>query len=123
MKNALIIAAILIAVGTGVITFMTGSGRPTSATLPDNTTIIDVRTAEEFAAGHVKGAINFPVESMQAGQFPSIDKNTSIALYCHSGRRAASALNLLKSDGFTNVRNIGGLNDLKLYGLEATQKS
>lgn len=122
MKQALIFAAILIAVGIGIIAFVTTSGRPSSTSLSDATTIIDVRTPEEFAAGHVPGAINFPVERMEAGKFPDVKKDSSIALYCRSGRRATSAHEMMKSAGFTNVRNMGGLDDLKRYNLEANEQ-
>lgn len=74
------------------------------------TTIIDVRSAEEYAGGHVPGAINIPVEIIvhQIDQHVP-DKNAPISVYCHSGNRAGFAEMMLASIGYTNVENKGGL--------------
>ena len=77
---------------------------------------IDVRTPEEFKAGHRDGAHNIPYE--QIGQRISelkLDKDSKIYLYCRSGRRSGIATSTLKSLGFTAVKNIGGLNDALEY--------
>ena len=72
--------------------------------------VIDVRTAAEFAEGHVQGAINLDVESgaFQA-QLSSLDKSVGYALYCRSGRRSAIAAELMATAGFTEVRDLGAL--------------
>lgn len=76
--------------------------------------IIDVRTAEEFNAGHLANAMNIDVES---GNFDSglanLDKNATYALYCHSGRRSAIAASKMADAGFMKIINLkGGLVDL-----------
>ena len=51
--------------------------------------ILDVRRADEFAAGHIPGAINIPNESIDTGEIPQLpDKNQLILVYCRSGRRS-----------------------------------
>lgn len=76
------------------------------------TAVIDVRSGQEYASGHLEGAINMDVESANfAQQIASLDKNGSYVLYCHSGRRAGIALDTMKAAGFTNVVNAGGYQD------------
>lgn len=75
---------------------------------------LDVRTAEEYAAGHLVNAINIPFDVIE-DNIASIttDKNATIYLYCKSGRRASVALQSLESLGYTNVINKGGYEELK----------
>ena len=80
--------------------------------------LLDVRTPDEFNAGHVGNAILAPHDSIaqSIGKIaPAKDKR--IYLYCRSGRRSNIALDTLKSMGYTDVINLGGLNDLAQYGL------
>ena len=72
--------------------------------------VIDIRTAAEFAEGHVQGAINLDVESgaFQA-KLSSLDRSMGYALYCRSGRRSAIAAELMATAGFTEVRDLGEL--------------
>ncbi len=75
---------------------------------------IDVRSAEEFQAGHLEGALNI-VHTDIAGKIATVttDKNAEIQLYCRSGRRSGLAEAELKKLGFTNVHNAGGYEALK----------
>ena len=72
---------------------------------------LDVRTAQEFATGHVDGALNIPVEEIEArlGELESF-RGDSIVVYCRTGRRSAIASAILERDGFEFVRDGGGLN-------------
>ena len=80
---------------------------------------IDVRSAEEFNAGHLQDAINIPHDQILARiQAVSPDKNAPVNLYCRSGRRAETALTELKNAGYTNVTNHGGYEDLVKKGLK-----
>lgn len=80
---------------------------------------IDVRSAEEFNAGHLQDAVNIPHDQILARiQAVSPDKNAPINLYCRSGRRAEAALTELKNAGYTNVINHGGYEDLVKKGLK-----
>jgi len=70
---------------------------------------IDVRTAEEYAAGHVTEAVNIPYEEI-AGRVAEVttDKDDLIYVYCRSGRRSGIAKKTLEDAGYRNVVNIGG---------------
>ncbi len=73
---------------------------------------IDVRTADEFAAGHVDGAVHIPYEEIvdRIGEVTE-DRDELIYLYCRSGRRSGIATAALQEAGFNQVVNIGGLED------------
>ncbi len=74
--------------------------------------IIDVRTAEEFGEEHYPNAINIPVNELleRIGEFG--EKSAPLVLYCASGSRSAYASKILKTSGFTDVVNAGGLSDM-----------
>nr|WP_188921256.1 rhodanese-like domain-containing protein [Shewanella saliphila] len=78
-----------------------------------NATLIDVRTAEEFAAGHIKGAINIPFDTIvpQLAKL-NLSKDTEVVLYCRSGRRSSLAQASLIEQGYNNTYDAGGLNTL-----------
>lgn len=80
---------------------------------------IDVRSAEEYNAGHLMNAINIvhtDIKNQIANVAPN--KDEPIHLYCRSGRRAEIALQGLKELGYTNVTNHGGYDDLVKQGLK-----
>ena len=84
-------------------------------------TVIDVRTPEEFAAGHVAGATNINVESADFGdRIEALDASDAYVVYCRSGRRSAFAADLMKQARFTDVADAGGLDALIAAGV-ATQ--
>lgn len=74
--------------------------------------VIDVRTAEEFAEGHVKGARNLDIQN---GDFEAalkdLDKEANYSVYCRSGNRSAAAVDMMRNEGFTNVVDLGALED------------
>jgi phage shock protein E len=71
--------------------------------------LVDVRSAGEFAAGHIAGAINIPVGEVarRAGEIGSAEK--PVVVYCASGVRSAAAARTLKAKGFVNVKNLGAM--------------
>lgn len=76
-------------------------------------TLVDVRTAEEFAAGHLPGAINIPLQQLPNAVLRSgIVKETPLVLYCRSGRRSEMAREILSAAGYTRVYNAGGYQTL-----------
>ena len=80
---------------------------------------IDVRSAEEFNAGHLQDAVNIPHDKIIDGvKALGSDKDAPLNLYCRSGRRAEAALTELKNAGYTNVTNHGGYEDLVKKGLK-----
>lgn len=76
--------------------------------------LIDVRTPNEYAQGHLKGAKNMPhYDIAQLIEHAKISKNTPIDVYCRSGRRSEIALQTLKKMGYQNVRNLGAYESLR----------
>lgn len=75
--------------------------------------IIDVRSKAEFNGGHIKGAINIPVNVLTSHLGQLKDKNQPIITCCASGMRSASAKNILQSNGYKNVYNGGGWSSLQ----------
>ena len=71
--------------------------------------VLDVRTPEEFAAGHVPGARNVSHDQLPAKLAElSVLKNKEVVLYCRSGRRTAIAEQTLRGAGFSNLRHLEG---------------
>lgn len=74
--------------------------------------ILDVRTEEEFASGHIKGAVLIPHEEIEAKAESVIDdKERLILVYCRSGRRSKIAAEKLVELGYSNVKEFGGINE------------
>lgn len=74
--------------------------------------IIDARTDEEFAEGHIEGAILIPeYEIAQRAEKELSDKDALILVYCRSGRRSKIASDELVNLGYTNVKEFGGIID------------
>ncbi len=71
--------------------------------------ILDVRTPEEFAAGHVPGAVNIPHDQV-AERYMEVTFNPAeeIVVYCRSGKRAGAAAEVLGELGFTGVADLDG---------------
>ncbi len=70
--------------------------------------IIDVRTKEEYESGHIKGAINIPVDAINS---IDIDKTKKIIVYCKSGKRSNNAANILLNKGYKYIYDMGGINN------------
>lgn len=71
--------------------------------------VIDVRTAGEYADGHVPGAINIPHSEMKKrmGEISNL-KDKDIVLYCRSGKRAGIAKDILTTGGFSKLSHLDG---------------
>ena len=72
--------------------------------------LIDVREPGEFAAGHIPGAVNMPLSGSHNLSF---SKDTPLYLYCLRGSRSLKASVILKEQGYTNVKSIGGITGYK----------
>lgn len=76
----------------------------------ENTILVDVRTKEEFSAGHIKGAINIPIDEFSADLGNVQDyKEKMIVLYCRSGNRSGQVGEFLVQNGFKNVYSADGV--------------
>lgn len=102
------LAAIFVTIGFAQAEPMVLNGTKIEATL------IDVRTPEEFAAGHIPNAINIPFDRIGTDiqQIKGLKKNSKILLYCRSGRRSAMAKQTLEKDGYRDVQDGGGMQTL-----------
>lgn len=67
---------------------------------------VDVRTAAEFAAGSVKGAVNIPLGSL-AGNLSKFENQNNIIVFCRSGNRSSQAKKMLDKAGIQNVTDAG----------------
>ena len=82
------------------------------AAMAPEVVIIDVRSAEEFQSGHLKGAINIPhteIADRIASAVP--DKTTPLKLYCRSGRRVKAAINDLQKLNYNDLEDCGGISE------------
>jgi len=82
---------------------------PTSATASNGPLIVDVRTKQEFAGGSYPGAINIPLDEIPLNIHKFGSHSGEIIVYCASGARSAYAQRILQQQGFTNVKNGGGI--------------
>ena len=73
-----------------------------------NALLIDVRCEDEFASGHIPGAINIPVTKI-SNMCATMDRSAPIFTYCLSGARSTKATAELQRLGFIDVHNIGGI--------------
>ena len=78
----------------------------------NNYVIVDVRTESEFETGHVKDAINIPVETIDPSV--NLDKDKTIIVYCRSGRRSANAASMLKQYGY-KVYDLGAYESITKF--------
>jgi phage shock protein E len=75
----------------------------------DGALLLDVRTREEFASGHLPSAVNIPVQELERRMVELARKDRSIVLYCRSGNRSSRAAGILKSAGYSSVHDLGAM--------------
>lgn len=76
----------------------------------DDVVLIDVRTPEEFAEGHLEGAVNINLQGADfEGEIAELDPEGTYVVYCRSGNRSAQAATIMAEAGFTDVRDLGGI--------------
>ena len=74
--------------------------------------LVDVREGDEFAEGHIPGAINVPLRALGPDVPATLtDQTAPVFVYCRSGRRSQAAGEKLVSCGYSDVTNIGGILD------------
>lgn len=116
MKKLIIIFVVLLAVGCGekvseetVIEVLpiTQSEVNTMLTSEENFTLVDVRTKSEYDSGHIKGALNIPLNEIESTTL--LKKDSKIVVYCQSGARSAEAAKKLVDNGYLYVYDMGGI--------------
>lgn len=84
--------------------------------LAEGTIVIDVRTPEEFATGHLEGALNINVQSPDfMAQVSELDPEAEYFIYCRSGNRSGQAISQMANMGFTSMINGGSVEDASSY--------
>ena len=73
--------------------------------------LLDVRTPAEFSEGHLKGAVNIPVDDLAAKISAVGPKDKPIVVYCRSGKRSARAKGMLKDAGYEKVFDLGAMSN------------
>lgn len=71
--------------------------------------LLDVRTREEYAQGHIPGSRNLPLQEINTAVSLLPEQSTPIFVYCYSGARSAQATAYLNRMNYTSVQNLGGI--------------
>lgn len=131
----ILVSAVVLAACGGDDTASTTSAAPATAdetsfpalaqaAIPDieagDAALIDVRTQEEWDSGRAAPAVHLPLAQLEAGELPDLPKDTTIYVTCRSGNRAGTAVTILEQAGYTDVTNIGGLDDWQTAGGDVT---
>ncbi len=114
------VAALLTAMG---LVFGLSACAPEKMEMGSVTAVIDVRTPMEFAEGHLEGAVNIDVQTMDfASRIQELDTAGTYVVYCRSGNRSGVAIEQMKTLGFTNLTNGGAVAEASaLTGLPVVQ--
>jgi rhodanese-related sulfurtransferase len=115
---AIVIRRPLLALAGACVAFAAIASEPMTSVAPDELQarrqqadaslyVLDVRTPEEFVAGHVPGAVNIPFDQM-AARFDEVPKDKDVVLYCRSGRRVGLAAEVLANHGYTRLQHLEG---------------
>lgn len=128
-RGPLLAAALLSVLAVGACSGSAATSAPASTPAPSvaaasgilaelaSRKVIDVRTPAEFAAGHIKGAVNIDVEGSEFdAQINALPKGEAYLVYCRSGNRSKTAAGIMKAAGFTNVYDGGGFSALVSAG-------
>jgi len=138
-KNQLIMGAVAVAVvlGLGLVALLSGGGSSSegSETIAlispadydmefaqgdSEYYLLDVRTPGEFATGYIEGAANIAVESLQS-RISEVPEGMPIVVYCNSGNRSQTASRILAEAGFTEVYDLGGIQQWRAAGYPTIQ--
>ena len=100
------------AIAAGLYWFLMGGTIPAEqahALVDDGAHLVDVRTPGEFAAGHIDGAVNIPVQEIAERMDEIGKRDEPVVLYCRSGARSGRAKRILEQAGFASVHNLGAM--------------
>lgn len=80
------------------------------ASVAEGAVLLDVRTPEEFATGHLEGAINIDIQSADFdARVSELDPDATYLVYCRSGNRSGQAMSRMQAQGFTDLTNLGSV--------------
>ena len=107
------------AAGAEVVTTLTPAEGMELLSARDDVVLVDVRTPEEFAEGHLEGAVNINLQGPDfEGEIAELDPEATYVVYCRSGNRSAQAAAIMAEAGFTDVRDLGGIQAWQAAGGE-----
>ena len=123
LYRAIILITALLAITFFISNIFSSTSTTTAGTIGDQSVIIDVRTLEEWNAGHLATAQHLQLDSVaELIETVVADKGQQVYLYCRSGNRSGQAKIIMVSLGYTNVTNAGGLgNASELLEIEIIQ--
>jgi len=111
MRIALTLGAIVVALAVGAyLMFARGreiQGGEARQLVAAGARLVDVRSPEEYARGHLPGAVNIPVQELDRRMAEVGPRDGEVVLYCRSGSRSARATEMLRRQGFSKVHNLG----------------
>jgi phage shock protein E len=108
------LAALLLSLLLAGCAHPTLSGEQAQSRVKQGAFLLDVRSPGEFAEGHLAGAVNVPVQELEAtlSSLP-VDRNREIVVYCRSGMRSSRARAILLKAGYSKVEDLGGMSNWK----------
>ncbi|MBZ4374940.1 rhodanese-like domain-containing protein [Corallococcus sp. AS-1-6] len=109
MKSVLVVVVAVLAAAPFLVScaHSRSAGAEAHQRVEAGATLVDVRTPEEFAAGHLPGAVNIPVEELSQRFAELGSPRKPLVVYCRSGARSRRAELFLKERGFQDVFNLG----------------
>jgi phage shock protein E len=113
-NNTIIIVIAVVLIGFGLLRMKLFGAAGIASTerlqqlIDDGALVVDVRTPAEFAADHVDGAVNIPLDEIVGRREELGDGERPVILYCNSGNRSGQALVRLHRQGLENLTNGGG---------------
>jgi phage shock protein E len=111
MSFKIVLAVVVMVFAIGCWAFL-GGGKVSSAEarllVEKGALLLDVRSPEEFQSGHLQGAVNIPVQELDARMGEVGPKERAVVVYCRSGMRSGRAAELLKRAGY-DVRDLGAM--------------
>lgn len=103
-------AIILMLPGLASCAATTAADSEPTVAISEGTILLDVRTPEEYSAGHLEGAIRLDLTGGEfAAALPTLDADAEYLVYCRSGNRSGQAIALMEQRGITNTTNLGSL--------------
>ena len=113
MNNWMLVGALVLAGGVLAMNARADVSAQAVEKVKAGARLVDVRTVEEFQEGHIKGAVNIPVQDL-AGRLKELEpRDKPIVVYCRSGARSARARRMLMDQGFKDVLDLGAMSNWK----------
>ena len=107
-----VVLGVVAVLAVGYLLFMRGgdvTGSDARRLVEAGARLVDVRTPEEFAAGHIPGAVNIPVQELDRRIGELEPKENTVVVYCRSGNRSGRAARLLESSGYAQIHDLGSM--------------